>query len=135
LSDLKELRYPLVDELEKLKDAPLEVIMASLHLEGYTRLDAPQRIRDLRPSPTQLKIAIFPEVRDPQDPWPFKEEMPLEEAIMANISRAEKKKKCWVVCHTYGVGSAHHAMSNGVPVFVPTIVPQGLAILIADAAT
>ncbi|GJZ59457.1 hypothetical protein Tco_0615273 [Tanacetum coccineum] len=88
LSDVKELRYPLVDELEKLKDAPLEV-------------------------------------RDPQDPWAFKEEMPLQEAIAANISRAEKKKKCWVVCRTHGVGSAHHARSDGVPVSVPTVIPQG----------
>ncbi|GJY73530.1 hypothetical protein Tco_0477961 [Tanacetum coccineum] len=34
-----------------------------------------------------------------------------------------------------GVGSAYHARSNGVPVSVSTAVPQGLAILLADAAT
>nr|GEU82150.1 hypothetical protein [Tanacetum cinerariifolium] len=54
------------------------------------------------------------------------------EAIEA---RAEKKKKCRVVCRTHGVDSAHHARSDGVPVFVPTVAPQGLAILLADAAT
>ncbi|GKA22826.1 hypothetical protein Tco_0708788 [Tanacetum coccineum] len=31
--------------------------------------------------------------------------------------------------------SAHHARSNGNPVSAPTVVPQGLAILLADAAT
>nr|GEX03745.1 pectinesterase/pectinesterase inhibitor U1 [Tanacetum cinerariifolium] len=36
---------------------------------------------------------------------------------------------------TRRVGSAHHARSDGVPVSVPTVVPQGLAILLADAAT
>ncbi|GKB65889.1 hypothetical protein Tco_0927301 [Tanacetum coccineum] len=37
LQDLKDLKYPMVDQLERLKDAPIELIMASLHLEGDTR--------------------------------------------------------------------------------------------------
>ncbi|GJR30985.1 hypothetical protein Tco_1107217 [Tanacetum coccineum] len=132
---LKDLKYPLIDELEKLRDAPMDVLMASLYLESDTGGDAPQWIRDLRPSSSQLKIPVYPEVRDPQDPWAVKEEMLLEDAIAANVSRAEKKKKCRIVCRTHGVGSAHHARSDGVPVSVPTAVPQGLAILLADAAT
>ncbi|GJX38660.1 hypothetical protein Tco_0251963 [Tanacetum coccineum] len=32
LQDLKELKYPMIDQLEKLKDAPIELIMASLNL-------------------------------------------------------------------------------------------------------
>ncbi|GJV61163.1 hypothetical protein Tco_1467263 [Tanacetum coccineum] len=135
LQDLKDLKYPMVDQLERLKDAPMELIMASLHLESDTGEDAPQWIRDLRPSSSQLKILVYPEVRDPEDPWAVKEEMLLEDAIAANISRAEKKKKCRVVCRTHGIGSAHHARSDGIPVSAPTVVPQGLAILLADAAT
>ncbi|GKF91308.1 hypothetical protein Tco_0275009, partial [Tanacetum coccineum] len=51
-----------------------------------------------------LKHGVEPgRVRDPRDPWAFKEEMMLEDAITANISRAEKKKKCRVVCCTYGI--------------------------------
>ncbi|GJV46278.1 hypothetical protein Tco_1430814 [Tanacetum coccineum] len=134
LQDLKDLKYPMMDQLERLKDAPMELIMASLHLESDTREDDPQWIHDLRPSSTQLKIPVYPEVRDPKDPWSVKEEMLLEDAIAANISRAEKKKKCRVVCRTYGIGSAHHARSDGILVSAPT-VPQGLAILLADAAT
>ncbi|GJV22137.1 hypothetical protein Tco_1371157 [Tanacetum coccineum] len=110
LQDLKDLKYLMVDQLEKLKDTPLELIMASLHLESDTREDAPQWIRDLQ-------------------------EEPLEDVITANISRAEKKKKCRVVCRTHGIGSAHHAKSDGIPVSVPTVVPQGLAILLMDAGT
>nr|GEW20597.1 hypothetical protein [Tanacetum cinerariifolium] len=106
LHALTDLKYPLVNQLEKLKDALID-----------------------------LKIPVYPEVRNPKDPWSFKEEILLEDAIAANISRAEKKKKCQVVCRTHGVGSAHHARSNDVPVSVPTIAPQGLAILLADAAT
>ncbi|GJR92641.1 hypothetical protein Tco_0264815 [Tanacetum coccineum] len=37
---------------------------------------------------------MYPEVRNPKDPWAVKEEMLLEDAIAANISQAEKKKKC-----------------------------------------
>ncbi|GJZ61476.1 hypothetical protein Tco_0617613 [Tanacetum coccineum] len=84
---------------------------------------------------SQLKIHVYPEVRDPRDPWAFKEEMLLEDAIMANVSRAEKKKKCRVVCRTHGIGSSHHPKSDRISVSVPTIAPQGLFILLPDAAT
>ncbi|GKF89445.1 hypothetical protein Tco_0263408, partial [Tanacetum coccineum] len=134
LQDLKDLKYLMVDELERLKDAPVELIMASLHLESDTREDTPQWICDLRSSSLQLKIPIYPEVRDPKDPWAVKKEMLLEDAVAANKSRAEKKKKCRVVCPTHRIGSAHHLRSDGIPVSVPTVVPQGLAILVADAA-
>ncbi|GKD95688.1 hypothetical protein Tco_1379585 [Tanacetum coccineum] len=91
LHALKDLKYPIVDQLEKLKDAPIDVVMASLYLESDSGEDAPYR--------------------------------------------AENKKKCRVVCRTHGVGYAHHAIFDGVPVSVPTVAPQGLAILLADAAT
>nr|GEV51685.1 hypothetical protein [Tanacetum cinerariifolium] len=135
LQALKDLKYPLVDQLEGLKDAPMDVIMVALYLESDIGDDAPQYIRDLRPSSSQLTIHVYPEVRDPQNPWACKEEMVLADAIAANISRAKKKKKCRIVCRTHGVGSAHHARFDGVPVFVPTVVPQGLVLLLADAAT
>ncbi|GKD70361.1 hypothetical protein Tco_1324451 [Tanacetum coccineum] len=111
LQELKDLKYPLVDQLEGLKDAPIELIMASLHLDSNSGEDAPQ------------------------DPWAIKEEILLEDAIAANVSRAEKKNKCRVVCRTHGVGFAHHARSDGVLVSAPTVSPQGLAILLADAST
>nr|GEW40882.1 hypothetical protein [Tanacetum cinerariifolium] len=132
---LKDLKYPLVDQLKGLKDAPMYVIMAALYLESDTRDDAPQYIRDLCPSSSQLTILVYPEVRDPRNPWAYKEEMLLADAITANISRAEKKKKCRIECRTHGVGFAHHSWSDGIPVSVPTVVPQGLAFLLADAAT
>nr|GEV30724.1 hypothetical protein [Tanacetum cinerariifolium] len=135
LQALKDLKYPLVDQLEGLKDAPMDVIMAALYLESDTGDDAPQHIRDLRPSSSQLTIPVYLEVRDPMNPWAYKKEMLLADAIGANISRAEKKKKCRIVCRTHGVGFAHQARSDGVPVSVPTVVLQGLAILLADAAT
>nr|GEY45959.1 hypothetical protein [Tanacetum cinerariifolium] len=98
LQALKDLKHPLVDQLEGLKDAPIDV-------------------------------------RDPMNPWAYKEEMLLANAIAANISHVEKKKKYRIVCRTHRVGSSHHARSDGIPVSVPIVVPQGLAILFADAAT
>ncbi|GKD37506.1 hypothetical protein Tco_1257713 [Tanacetum coccineum] len=38
---LKDLEYPLVDQLKRLKDAPIDLIMASLYLESDTEEDAP----------------------------------------------------------------------------------------------
>nr|GEY06474.1 hypothetical protein [Tanacetum cinerariifolium] len=135
LQALKDLKYSLLEQLEGLKHAPIDVIMASLYLESDTGEDATPYIRDLRPSSSQLTIPVYPEVRDPRNPWAYKEEMKLADAIAANISRAEKKKKCRIVCRIHGVGSAHHVRSDGVPVSVPTVVPQGLALLLSDAAT
>nr|GEZ62762.1 hypothetical protein [Tanacetum cinerariifolium] len=112
LQHLKYLKYSMIDQLEKLKDAPMDLIMASLYLKSDIEEDAAQWIRELRPSSSQLKIPVYPEVRDPEDLWAVKEEMLLEDAIAANISHAKKKKKCRVVCHTHGIGSSHHARSD-----------------------
>nr|GEZ31902.1 hypothetical protein [Tanacetum cinerariifolium] len=40
LQALKDLKYPLLDQLEGLKDAPIDVIMAALYLESDTGEDA-----------------------------------------------------------------------------------------------
>nr|GEV06792.1 hypothetical protein [Tanacetum cinerariifolium] len=121
----KDLKYPLVDQPEKLKDAPVDVIMSSLYLESYSGEDAPQLIRELRHNSSQLKIPVYPEVRNPKDPWSFKEEILLEDAIAANISRAKKKKCRWCAV----------PMGLVPPTMVPTVAPQGLAIMLANAAT
>nr|GEU85167.1 alpha/beta hydrolases superfamily protein [Tanacetum cinerariifolium] len=122
LQALKDLKYPLLDQLEGLGDAPMDLIMAALYLECDTGGDALQDIRDLRPCSSQLTIPVYPEVRDPRNPWAYKEEIGLADVIAANISRAEKKKRSRIVCRTHGVGSAHHARSDGVPVSAPTRV-------------
>nr|GFA23889.1 hypothetical protein [Tanacetum cinerariifolium] len=89
LQSLIDLKLPLLDQLKGLNDAPMDVIMASLYLEDDTGDDAPQFIRDLRPSSSQLAIHVYPEVRDPRNPWACTEEIKLADAIAANISRAE----------------------------------------------
>nr|GEV16760.1 hypothetical protein [Tanacetum cinerariifolium] len=135
LQSLKDLKLPLLDQLEGLKDTPIDVIMASLYLEDDTQDDAPQFIRDLRPSSSQLAIPVYPEVRDPRNPWACTEEIKLADAIAANISRAKQKKRSRIVCQTHGVGSAHHARSDRVLVSAPIVVSQGLALILVDVAT
>nr|GEX87921.1 transposase (putative), gypsy type [Tanacetum cinerariifolium] len=81
---LKNLKYPLVDQLEGLKDAPMDVIMAALHLESDTGDDVPQWVRELHPRSSQLTVHVYLEVRDPMNPWAYKEEMLLADAIAAN---------------------------------------------------
>ncbi|GKB84959.1 hypothetical protein Tco_1411488 [Tanacetum coccineum] len=60
----------------------------------------------IRPSSSQLKIPIYPEVCDPKDPWAVKEEISLEDACV-NITPGGKTEN-----------------QSG-----------GLAILVTDAAT
>nr|GEY53624.1 transposase (putative), gypsy type [Tanacetum cinerariifolium] len=60
-----EMRHAFADVVSAgvakgLKDAPMDVIMASLYLESDTGGDAPQYIRDLRPSSSQLTIPVYP---------------------------------------------------------------------------
>nr|GEZ74409.1 hypothetical protein [Tanacetum cinerariifolium] len=96
--------------LEGLKDAPMDVIMAALYLESETGWMPHNTYAISAPVPHSY---LSPCIR----------------------SRAEKKKKCRIVCRTHGVGSAHHARSDGIPVSVPAVVPQGLAVLLVDGAT
>ncbi|GJS71173.1 hypothetical protein Tco_0704014 [Tanacetum coccineum] len=42
LTALRDLKYPLVDQLERLRDAPIDLLMASLHLESDSGEDAPE---------------------------------------------------------------------------------------------
>nr|GFC52206.1 hypothetical protein [Tanacetum cinerariifolium] len=63
------------------------------------------------------------EVRDSRNPWACKEEIQLADAIAANISRAEQKKRNRIVCRNHGVGSAYHARSDRISVSAPTVVP------------
>nr|GFA78521.1 hypothetical protein [Tanacetum cinerariifolium] len=63
LQSLKDLKFSLIDQLEGLKDASMDVIMAALYLKSDTGGggDAPQYIRDLHPSSSQLTIPVYPE--------------------------------------------------------------------------
>nr|GEX03074.1 hypothetical protein [Tanacetum cinerariifolium] len=61
LQALKDLKYPLVDQLEGLKDTPIDVIMVALYLESDTGDDASQYICDLHPSSSQLTIPVYSE--------------------------------------------------------------------------
>nr|GFA48825.1 hypothetical protein [Tanacetum cinerariifolium] len=86
LQSLKDLKYPMLDQLEGLKDAPMDVIMVALYLES-----------DTRGMPHNLYATSIP-------------------APLSSPSPCTRR-------------------SDSVPVSVPTVVPQGLALLLVDAAT
>nr|GEX53533.1 hypothetical protein [Tanacetum cinerariifolium] len=107
---LKDLKYPLVDQLEGLKDAPMDVIMAALYLESDIGDDVPQQVRDLRPSSSQLTIPVYPE--------PYREEEKMPHSMPYSWVRLRASRPVrWRSCIR-----AHRR-------------PQGLAILLVDAAT
>lgn len=109
---LRDVKYPLADELEALVDAPIEIIMSKLELEGQG-VDP-----NLHPSIDQLSVPIFPLVSEEEDMWRCMQELPLEDVVAASHKRAELKKKSRVVRRTFGVGAAHLArmgiMTKGV---------------------
>nr|GEZ19465.1 transposase (putative), gypsy type [Tanacetum cinerariifolium] len=86
LQSLKDLKYHLLDQLEGLKDAPMDVIMAALYLES-----------DTGGMPHNLYATSAP-------------------APLSSPSPCTRR-------------------SDGVPVSVPMVVPQGFALLLVDAAT
>nr|GEX03843.1 transposase (putative), gypsy type [Tanacetum cinerariifolium] len=86
LQSLKDLKYPLLDQLEGLKDAPVDVIVAVLYLES-----------DTGGMPHNIYAIYVP-------------------APLSSPSPCTRR-------------------SDGVSVSVPTVVPQGLAVLLVDAAT
>ncbi|GKC58245.1 hypothetical protein Tco_1085843 [Tanacetum coccineum] len=81
LTALGDLKYPLVDQLDKLRDAPINLLMASLHLESDSGEDSPEWIRELRLGTSQFKIPIYPEVRNPRDPWSFQEKKKMSSGV------------------------------------------------------
>ncbi|GJR51278.1 hypothetical protein Tco_1401799 [Tanacetum coccineum] len=93
LTALRDMKYPLVDQLEQLKDAPIDLLMASLHLESDTGEDAPPFIRDLRPSSSQLQEHVVSEVRDHKKPWAFKEEDARRDAVAAEYKSVIEEKE------------------------------------------
>nr|GEU66979.1 reverse transcriptase domain-containing protein [Tanacetum cinerariifolium] len=80
--ELIELRQVFVDVVSA--GIAKDVIMASLHLESDTGDDAPQGIHELCLSSSQLKIPVYQEVGDHKDPWAFKEDILLVDAIATN---------------------------------------------------
>nr|GEW72345.1 hypothetical protein [Tanacetum cinerariifolium] len=87
LQSLKDLKLPLMDQLEGLKDAPMDAIMASLYLEDDT-----------------------------------------EGGMLHNLYATS-------VPAPPSLPSRYTQRSDRVPVSAPIVVPQGLALLLVDAAT
>ncbi|GJS51752.1 hypothetical protein Tco_0625114 [Tanacetum coccineum] len=109
-------------------DARLDALSIDFDEEFDTGEDAPQWICELRPSSSQLIISVYPEVRDPKDPWACKEEILLGDANRCNISHAKRRKRVQVVCQHFNTVWFCIMPDPIVSLLsVPTVAPQGLA--------
>nr|GEV87281.1 putative NB-ARC [Tanacetum cinerariifolium] len=83
-----------IDFDEELYPHMLTAIAGCRWVIGYgLRLVTMKCAESLEMSSSQLTILVYPEVRDPRNPWAYTEEIKLADAIAANISRVEQKKR------------------------------------------
>nr|GEZ43240.1 hypothetical protein [Tanacetum cinerariifolium] len=87
LQSLKDLKYPLLDQLEGLKDAPMDVMMAALYLESDTGGGCPKIYT--RP-PSQLLSARHPRASFtkilPKSPQLILDDKPIMKGLMDTTS-------------------------------------------------
>nr|GFB83065.1 transposase (putative), gypsy type [Tanacetum cinerariifolium] len=107
LQSLKDLKFSLLDQLESLKDAPMDVIMAALYLES-----------DTGGMPHNIYAISAPA------PLSYPSQYTRRYVILETLGLA-KKKLHWQML----------SRLDDVPVSVPSVVPQGLALLLVDGAT
>ncbi|GKA96468.1 hypothetical protein Tco_0818563 [Tanacetum coccineum] len=94
LDDLKDLSFPLLDQLEVKKDAPIERIKAYLYLEGsHGEEDTPEWFPKLQPSSSQFKVPVYHERTDVHAPLVVDREVLLDDSITANVTHVEQKRK------------------------------------------
>nr|GFA41826.1 transposase (putative), gypsy type [Tanacetum cinerariifolium] len=71
LQSLKDLKFPLLDQLEGLKDAPMDVIMAALYLESDTGGGCPTIYMRSPPQLLSANHPSIPGVLRTRSPWPL----------------------------------------------------------------
>ncbi|GKG55201.1 hypothetical protein Tco_0571841, partial [Tanacetum coccineum] len=60
VSEFEGVSFPLLDELESLKDSPLALIMTALTLkDDYGNMDATPEFRRFQPSLDQVAVPIY----------------------------------------------------------------------------
>ncbi|GKF05396.1 hypothetical protein Tco_0036064, partial [Tanacetum coccineum] len=124
VSEFKGMSFPLLDELEGLKDFPLTLIMSALTLkDDHGNTDATLEFRQVQPSLDQVTMPIY------SDSGSIDREMLLSDAIPFIRKSAERRGLCTPPSSTLGRASsfAHpHDLSLGVADYqVSTLVLSG----------
>ncbi|GJR66218.1 hypothetical protein Tco_0012283 [Tanacetum coccineum] len=92
--DLENCPFPLLDQLEALKDSPLELLMSSLTLEGsYSEHDLTPEFRKLHFVSNQVTMPVYYECGGSKDPGSISHEILMSDALAASHARCEKHKK------------------------------------------
>ncbi|GJU08128.1 hypothetical protein Tco_1124558 [Tanacetum coccineum] len=125
VSKFKGVSFPLLDELESLKDSPLALIMSALTLkDDHGNTNATSEFRQFQPSLDQVIMPIYSE-SDSID-----REMLLSDAILTIRQSAERRRLCSPSSSTLGGASSFappYDSSLGVADYqVSTLVLSGM---------
>lgn len=125
MTRMKELELPMIAELERDQDYPIDVIMTGLTLARH-RAEGAEAQPDyfLKPHDSQLQVPVFARPRDMLNPFVLEKEVPLKEVLEAHATRLAQKKGIKGKAILCGVGAAHQPRSDGVPVSVATVSRQ-----------
>nr|GFB99638.1 hypothetical protein [Tanacetum cinerariifolium] len=92
--ELENVSFSLLDQLEVLKDSPLELLMSSLTLEGDHDEDDPtSEFCKLQPVSIQVTVLVYYECSGSRDPRSISHEVLLSDALTASRAHGEKQKK------------------------------------------
>ena len=120
--ELKELELPLVGQLERDQDQPIDVIFVGLTLPRHLKEGAEEQPDFyLKPDLSQLKVPVFAHPRHILDPFRIVDEILLQTSLNAHATRCAAKKGIKGKAIMCGIGAAHQPRSDGVPVMVATV--------------
>ncbi|GKG37187.1 hypothetical protein Tco_0447360, partial [Tanacetum coccineum] len=85
VNELENVSFPLLDQLEALKDSPLELLMSSLTLEGdHGEEDLTPEFRKLQLVSYQVTVSVYYEHGGSRDPRSISHEILLSNALAAS---------------------------------------------------
>ncbi|GJV81230.1 hypothetical protein Tco_1517100 [Tanacetum coccineum] len=94
VKELENVSLPLLDQLEALKDSPLELLMSSLTLEGsHGEENLTPEFWPLQHASEQVTMLVYYECGGSRNPSSISHKILIFDALAASYSRAEKRKK------------------------------------------
>ncbi|GKB83051.1 hypothetical protein Tco_0949946 [Tanacetum coccineum] len=123
VNELENVSFPLLDQLEALKDSPLKLLMSSLTLEGdHGEEDPTPEFRKLQPVFDQVTVSVYYERGGSRDPRSISNEILLFDALAASQVCAEKRRK----------GASLSLETGGPSVVMPFASSQETSLVVAD---
>nr|GEU88916.1 hypothetical protein [Tanacetum cinerariifolium] len=123
VNELENVSFPILDQLEALKDSPLELLMSSLTLEGdHGEEDSTPEFCKLQLVSEQVTVPVYYKCSGLRDPDSISHEILLSDALAASHACAEKRKK-----------GALLSLETGSPsIVMPSASSQETSLVVAD---